>query len=31
MGKVMGALTPRAQGRVDGRRLSAAVRDALAG
>lgn len=31
MGKVMGALTAKAQGRVDGRRLSAAVRNALAG
>jgi len=30
MGKVMGALTPRAAGRVDGKRLSAAVRAALA-
>ena len=29
MGKVMGALTKAANGRVDGRRLSAAVRDAL--
>ena len=31
MGKVMGLLTPRAEGRVDGRRLSTAVRNALAG
>jgi len=31
MGKVMGLLNPRAAGRVDGRRLSAAVKDALAG
>lgn len=31
MGKVMGLLNKRADGRVDGRRLSAAVRDALAG
>ena len=31
MGKVMGLLTPKSQGRVDGRRLSAAVRNALAG
>ena len=31
MGKVMGALTSKTDGRVDGRRLSAAVRDALAG
>lgn len=31
MGKVMGLLTPRSQGRVDGRRLSTAVRNALAG
>lgn len=31
MGKVMGALTAKADGRVDGRRLSAAVRNALAG
>lgn len=31
MGKVMGLLNKRAEGRVDGRRLSAAVRDALAG
>ena len=30
MGKVMGTLTPRASGRVDGKRLSAAVRTALA-
>src|SRR5690349_3267915 len=30
MGKVMGALTKASNGRVDGRRLSAAVRDALA-
>lgn len=30
MGKVMGLLNKRAEGRVDGRRLSAAVRDALA-
>ena len=29
MGKVMGLLNKRAAGRVDGRRLSAAVRDAL--
>ena len=29
MGKVMGLLTRRSEGRVDGRRLSAAVRDAL--
>jgi uncharacterized protein YqeY len=31
MGKVMGLLTPRADGRVDGKRLSTAVRNALAG
>jgi uncharacterized protein YqeY len=31
MGKVMGLLTKRADGRVDGRRLSTAVREALAG
>jgi len=31
MGKVMGSLTAKADGRVDGRRLSAAVRNALAG
>lgn len=30
-GKVMGLLNKRAEGRVDGRRLSAAVREALAG
>lgn len=30
MGKVMGLLTPRSDGRVDGRRLSTAVRNALA-
>ncbi len=30
MGKVMGLLTKRADGRVDGRRLSTAVKDALA-
>ena len=30
MGKVMGLLTKRADGRVDGRRLSTAVREALA-
>jgi len=30
MGKVMGALNRQAAGRVDGRRLSAAVKDALA-
>lgn len=30
MGKVMGALNRQANGRVDGRRLSAAVKDALA-
>lgn len=30
MGKVMGALSKRAEGRVDGRRLSEAVRKALA-
>lgn len=30
MGKVMGVLSARAGGRVDGRRLSSAVRDALA-
>ena len=31
MGKVMGLLTKQADGRVDGRRLSTAVKDALAG
>lgn len=31
MGKVMGALNAKAGGRVDGRRLSTAVRNALAG
>jgi uncharacterized protein YqeY len=31
MGKVMGALNKTAEGRVDGRRLSTAVRNALAG
>lgn len=31
MGKVMGILSPRSGGRIDGRRLSAAVRAALAG
>jgi uncharacterized protein YqeY len=31
MGKVMGLLNPRSEGRVDGRRLSAAVKDALSG
>lgn len=31
MGKVMGLLNNKAEGRVDGRRLSSAVRDALAG
>jgi uncharacterized protein len=31
MGKVMGLLKSRTEGRVDGRRLSSAVRDALAG
>jgi uncharacterized protein len=31
MGQVMGLLTPRSEGRVDGRRLSTAVRNALAG
>jgi uncharacterized protein YqeY len=31
MGKVMGLLNKRAEGRVDGRRLSASVREALAG
>lgn len=31
MGKVMGALNKKADGRVDGRRLSTAVRNALAG
>ncbi len=31
MGKVMGLLTRRSSGQVDGRRLSSAVRDALAG
>lgn len=31
MGKVMGLLNGRSEGRVDGRRLSAAVRAALAG
>lgn len=30
MGKVMGLLNPRSEGRVDGKRLSAAVREALA-
>lgn len=30
MGKVMGILNKRAEGRVDGRRLSSAVREALA-
>lgn len=30
MGKLMGLLNPRSEGRVDGKRLSAAVRDALA-
>ena len=30
MGKVMGLLNKRAEGRVDGRRLSSAVKDALA-
>lgn len=30
MGKVMGLLNQRAEGRVDGRRLSSAVKDALA-
>jgi uncharacterized protein len=30
MGKVMGILTPRSEGRVDGKRLSTAVRNALA-
>jgi uncharacterized protein YqeY len=30
MGKVMGAVNRRAEGRVDGRRLSSAVREALA-
>ena len=30
MGKVMGSLSKAAEGRVDGRRLSAAVREALA-
>ncbi len=30
MGKVMGLLNPRTESRVDGRRLSAAVREALA-
>lgn len=30
MGRVMGLLSARAEGRVDGRRLSTAVRDALA-
>ncbi len=31
MGKVMGILNPRTGGRVDGKRLSSVVRDALAG
>ena len=31
MGKVMGLLNPRSVGRVDGRRLSTAVKDALSG
>jgi uncharacterized protein YqeY len=31
MGKVMGLLNPRSEGRVDGKRLSTAVREALAG
>lgn len=31
MGKVMGVLNKRAEGRVDGRRLSTAVREALVG
>ena len=31
MGKVMGLLNPRSVGRVDGKRLSGAVKDALAG
>ncbi|MBA3275295.1 MAG: GatB/YqeY domain-containing protein [Chloroflexia bacterium] len=31
MGKVMGVLNKRTQGRVDGRRLSTAVRESLAG
>ena len=31
MGKVMGLLNPRSVGRVDGKRLSNAVKDALAG
>jgi len=31
LGKVMGLLNERAEGRVDGRRLSAAVRQALTG
>src|SRR5690606_2839830 len=31
MGKVMGLLSAKAEGRVDGRRLSTAVRNALAG
>lgn len=31
MGKVMGVLTKRSEGRIDGRRLSMAVRSALAG
>lgn len=31
MGKVMGVLSAKAEGRVDGRRLSTAVRNALAG
>jgi uncharacterized protein YqeY len=30
MGKVMGLLTKQADGRVDGRRLSTTVKDALA-
>lgn len=31
MGKVMGLLNPRSQGRVDGKRLSTAVKNALGG
>ena len=31
MGKVMGLLNKRAEGRIDGRRLSTAVRESLAG
>ena len=31
MGKVMGLLNPRSEGRVDGKRLSTAVKDALSG